>query len=294
MSWLLFMDESGHDHRNMPMEVRGGVAIHASRIWDFVRDFHQAELDCFGVRLAEYSKEIKGSKLLDLKRVKWADASATLDANIRHNGVRRFLTKGLQKESPAARDFAAYGQASILMAHAIFDLLHEHNAKIFASLIPCGAKPPKDYQYPHFLRKDHIFLQERFFYFLEMEQQHGLFVMDQTEKANDRRFVRKLQDYYLKTAAGRHRTRWIVPAPLFVDSEMSPGVQAADLCLYCINWGFRLPEWSFTGPQRDDIATGFAPRCHALQFSGDGYRDGKTFKTYGIFYVPDPYTARDK
>lgn len=172
------------------------------------------------------------------------------------------------------------------MAHAIFDLLHKHNAKIFASLIPCGAKPPKDYQYPHFLRKDHIFLQERFFYFLEMEQQHGLFVMDQTEKANDRRFVRKLQDYYLKTAAGRHRTRWIVPAPLFVDSEMSPGVQAADLCLYCINWGFRLPEWSFTGPQRDDIAIGFAPRCHALQFSGTDIATARPSKPTEFFTFP--------
>ena len=25
MSWLLFIDESGHDHRTMPLEVRGGV-----------------------------------------------------------------------------------------------------------------------------------------------------------------------------------------------------------------------------------------------------------------------------
>ena len=30
MSYLLFLDESGHDHRTMPYEVRGGVALHAS------------------------------------------------------------------------------------------------------------------------------------------------------------------------------------------------------------------------------------------------------------------------
>ena len=30
MSWLLFLDESGHDHRHMPYEVRGGVALHVS------------------------------------------------------------------------------------------------------------------------------------------------------------------------------------------------------------------------------------------------------------------------
>ena len=29
MSWLLFLDESGHDHKSMPYEVRGGIALHA-------------------------------------------------------------------------------------------------------------------------------------------------------------------------------------------------------------------------------------------------------------------------
>ena len=27
MAWLLFLDESGHDHKQMPYEVRGGVAL---------------------------------------------------------------------------------------------------------------------------------------------------------------------------------------------------------------------------------------------------------------------------
>lgn len=26
MSWLLFLDESGHDHKQIPYEVRGGIA----------------------------------------------------------------------------------------------------------------------------------------------------------------------------------------------------------------------------------------------------------------------------
>ena len=68
MTWLLFMDESGHDHKNMPFEVRGGVALHASKVWPFVCAFQQAEKDCFGVQLADYSIEIKGSKLLEVKR----------------------------------------------------------------------------------------------------------------------------------------------------------------------------------------------------------------------------------
>jgi len=47
MSWLLFMDESGHDHRTMPYEVRGGVALHASELWPFVQDMQRLELASF-------------------------------------------------------------------------------------------------------------------------------------------------------------------------------------------------------------------------------------------------------
>jgi hypothetical protein len=63
MSWLLFMDESGHDHKQMPYEVRGGVAIHASRLWPFIQSVQRMELDCFGAALTLYKKELKGSTL---------------------------------------------------------------------------------------------------------------------------------------------------------------------------------------------------------------------------------------
>jgi hypothetical protein len=33
MAWFLFMDESGHDHKQMPYEVRGGFAIAEDRLW---------------------------------------------------------------------------------------------------------------------------------------------------------------------------------------------------------------------------------------------------------------------
>ena len=32
MAWLFFIDESGHDHKHMPYEVRGGFAIHVSEL----------------------------------------------------------------------------------------------------------------------------------------------------------------------------------------------------------------------------------------------------------------------
>lgn len=38
MSYLLFMDESGHDHKNMPYEVRGGVSIASINVFKFLCD----------------------------------------------------------------------------------------------------------------------------------------------------------------------------------------------------------------------------------------------------------------
>ncbi len=292
MSWLLFMDESGHDHKSMPMEVRGGVAIHASKVWPFICDWNDARDDIFGEAFVELGGEIKGCKLLKKQRFSWSNQMPRLDDAARRKGVRRFLTRKHQKISPKRQDFTAYGQASIMMAEKIFKLLSKHGAVLFASMIPRGVRPPENFQYRHLLRKDHIFLQERFFYFLEYKKEHGLFVMDQTEKQQDKRFVKRLQDYYTRTKFGRQRTQWIVPAPLFVDSEMSVGVQAADLCLYCINWGYRWASWNLRGPSRQDIARMFGGRLHNLQFVGDGYQDGRVFKTYGIFYVPDPYESR--
>jgi hypothetical protein len=136
------------------------------------------------------------------------------------------------------------------------------------------------------------FLQERFFYFLEEKQEHGLLVMDQTEAIDDSRFVRRLRDYYTRTQPGRERTRWIVPEPLFVDSRMYPAIQAADLVIYCINWGFRLRSWDYQGEVREEIAQRYKDRLWNLQFKGEGCRDGNVFRTWGIFYVPDPYEPR--
>ena len=254
MSWLLFMDESGHDHRNMPFEVRGGVALHASKIWSFVQDFFALEQDCFGARLADYGKEIKGSKLLERKHFLWAKQLHTLSDAERQKAVRRFLSQGAPESHLSRREFSAYGQACLMMADGIFELLKKHDAVIFASLIRRGIRPPRDYKNKHFLRKDHVFLQERFYYFLEGKQEHGLFVMDQTEVTDDSRFVRRLRDYYTKTHTGRMRTQWIVPEPLFVDSRMYPTIQAADLVIYCINWGYRLHNWDYHGEVREEIS----------------------------------------
>jgi hypothetical protein len=137
-----------------------------------------------------------------------------------------------------------------------------------------------------------VFLLERYFYFLEQKREEGLLVMDETEKSVDRHFVALMHRYFTRTDTGIYRTAWVVPTPFFVSSAMTYPIQAADVSIYCINWGFRLPAKGMNEPVREEIQREFAPLLSRLQFQGEGYRDGDTFHTYGIVYVPEPYSTR--
>ncbi|WP_237229073.1 DUF3800 domain-containing protein [Rubinisphaera sp. JC750] len=289
MSWLLFLDESGHDHKQMPYEVRGGVALQDSQLWPFVQAMQRLELDCFGGQLHLYRKELKGSTLLDRKRFKFANQAPAMPPDARRKHSRGFLTKGLEKKTPTRDEFTAYGQACLEMARGTFQLLRDHQAVLFASVIPASVKKPDQSHIEEYLRKDHVFLQERFFYFLEAQRQHGLLVMDEIEKSADRKFVRQIEAYFTRTATGRHRTAWIVPTPFFVSSDMTYPVQAADLCIYCLNWGFRLPSLGMNAPVREEIGDEFGPWLNQLQFSGEGEKDGRVFSCWGVVYVQNPY-----
>ena len=288
MSWLLFLDESGHDHKQMPYEVHGGIAVHASKLWPFLSAVRTLEQSVFGAYLHQYNSELKGSKLLSKDRFKWAAQAAEMEPAELRKQALNFLNNGAQKRSPRRSEFTAFGQACIKMAEGILELLKSHDAWIFAAFTPADAAPagplPED-----FLRKDLVFLFERFFYFLEEDKEPGLLVMDGSEKQADRKLVRRIERYFTHSRTGRERTQWIVPVPLFVESDMSYGVQVADLCIYCLNWGWRLREMH--QPTRPEMET-FARRMSPLVWHGDGFRDGKIFRTHSTVYVPDPYTAR--
>ena len=219
MAWLFFMDESGHDHRHMPYEVRGGFAIYVGRLWPFAQDMQRLETDCFGCRLQEYGKEIKGSTLIDRKRVGFAREDDCISDQKRKDHCRSFLAHGCLGKRQSRGEFTAYGQACLLMARGIFDLLKRHGAVVMASATPRGVKRPPDYRFDHYLRKDAVFLFERFFRFLEAKWEHGVPVMDETDKQEDRRFVARMERYLTRTDTGRERTAWIVPTPFFVSSH---------------------------------------------------------------------------
>ena len=284
MAWLLFLDESGHDHKQMPYEVRGGIALQDSQLWPFTRAVQQLERECIGCSLSLFQKELKGSTLLDKKRFRFAKQAEPMPPEERQRHARTFLQKGFQHQNANSSEFCAYGQACIEMARGIFRLLRGHKAVLFASIIPRGTGQSRDTT-EDLLRKDQVHLLERYFYFLEREQQNGLLVVDGNEKALEQRFVRQLENYFTKTNTGRSRTQWIVPTPFFVSSDMAYPIQAAD---YCINWGFRLPTDGMCEPVREEIRSEFGEWMNALQFQGDIRKDGLVFEMGGICYVPDP------
>lgn len=289
MSWLLFLDESGHDHQTTPYEVRGGIALHARKLWPFVQAMKQMEQSSFGDFIHRYRSELKGHRLLNKKRWKWAAQDAPLDDVARRKHCLSFLNKGVQGRRPTRVEFTAYGQACLMFARGLFPLLESYEAKLYASAIPCDVTRPATYEAKEYLRKDHVFLFERYFYQLERNQEHGLLVLDESDKQDDRRFVRRVESYFTKTQTGRQRTAWIVPAPLFVSSDMAYPVQAADIAIYCVNWGFRLRSQGMGALTRQEIEDEFSPWLRRLQFEGDGYRDGRVYHMYGITYVENPY-----
>ena len=196
--------------------------------------------------------------LVNRKRIRFAEQRALFSDSDRQKLCVSFLAKGRAEDARPSRDeFTAYGQACLRMARETFVLLHRHEAVLLASAIPRGVAKPPNYRFTDYLRKDMVFLLERFFYFLDRKQEPDLLVMDETEKRADRRFVARLEAYFMKTEGGRCWTKWIVPTPFFVSSDMTYAVQAADLCIYCINWRFRLPSRGMNAEHRDDIACMF-------------------------------------
>lgn len=292
-SFLLFMDESGHDHRQMPLEVRGGVAIPLHRLWSFYQEWQRLEARCFGAALAEFGTEPKGSKLLDKKRFKFAASAPALAAKDCAALARGFLEAGRIGRNPTRLEFAGYGQSSLRFADGVFMLLKTFDATIFATTIPRGMNKELNPMKDTHLRKDHAFLLERYYYFLNALDGQGLLVMDETDRTDDLRFVRRVTKYFTSTQKGRQRAIRILPTPLFVSSDMSVGVQAADIVLYCINWGFRKARGLEGVPVRDEIRSRYERQISDLQWIGDvATLESRTVSVKGIVHIPDPFTYR--
>lgn len=245
------MDESGHDHKGLPYEVRGGICLDVANVWDITQQIKKLELACFGDHLRNYGSEIKAVKLLEKKRFKWAAAAPRFNADERRNLARGFLARTARGEQPPPPMWRAYGQASLEMARGIVHLLVRNNVPVFASLIPKGTASERAEFQADYVRKDITFLFERYFYFLEDMQSNGLLVLDETDRIDDRRYLRCIERYFSAHERCKQIAGLIVPTPLFIGSEMSYAIQAADVVIYMLATAYRPSKSDIRAPGRE-------------------------------------------
>lgn len=240
MAFFLFVDESGHDQRNSPYEVLAGVCIQDRDLWNLVRAVQDAELRHFGTRYSEGAAELKAKRLLKQKTFRLADDLPPLPV-----GERAALARSVLENpgDPTFRGLAALSQAKLAYVEEVLDICARFRCRALASIVLPGApRPPTSIH----LRKDYAYLFERFYYLLEDRDPTaaGIVVFDELERSASHLLVGQMDRYFKRTRKGRQRAGQIIPEPFFVQSDLTTGIQLADLVAYLISWGFRTGEMS--------------------------------------------------
>ena len=258
MAWFLFVDESGHDRAASPYEVLAGVAIRDLALRELIARLHQAEFACFGRRYSDGHRELKGSRLLKRKVFRHAGLSGELDPADIPSLARAALEDGATA-SPVM--LKALALAKLDYVAAVFDICTDFGTRAFASIVETDARPTERGG----LRKDYAYLFERFFYYLEdsSADEQGIVVFDELEKSKSHLLIEQMHRYFEQTAVGRHRASRIIPEPFFVHSDLTTGVQVADLLAYVISWGFRMT--AMTKPVREELSP-FADQVAQLRY----------------------------
>lgn len=236
MAYILFLDESGHDLVDSPYEVIAGVAIEEKNIWNLIREIHELEFATFGRRYSAGHREIKARKILKKKTFRLANQDADLSPEEIPVYAKRCLDDGARA---GFKELTALGMAKLIFVEKLLELCSNYRCKIFASISSDGEIPDNE---PNFLRKDYVYLFERYYYFLEdkPEDPSGIIVFDELEKTKSHLLISQIENYFKKTIKGRTRSSLIIPEPFFVHSDLTTGVQIADIIAYLICWGFRL------------------------------------------------------
>lgn len=287
MAWFLFIDESGHDKGASPYEVLAGIAIQDRDIWNLVNALHDAEIRNFGRRYSDGPSELKGKKLLKKKVFNHANLNAEIGADEIALLAKAALNDG---KSAEGRHFKALALAKLSYVREVFEICARFRCKAFASIVEKETSPTAGGG----LRKDYGYLFERYFYFLEdaKSQEQGIIVFDELEKAQSHILIEQAHQYFKKTATGRHRSSLIVPEPFFVHSDLTTGIQIADLIAYCVSWGFRLPQ--MTRPARPELA----PSCDQianLRYKATRERNGiADFGIWSFVHITDLRTQTEK
>ena len=287
---LLFIDESGHNRSGTPCEVLAGVAIAEDSLWNLVRAIRSVERDHFGNYLRDvYGGEMKAKKLLKPDRFNEAQRDVSISpencAAMANSLLRKGkATRGQPTNHPTFLEIVAFSRQVLAFVHAVLDIAASFNVQVFASVVDQNAPKPE----PGHLRKDYVYLFERYFYFLETlpARDRGLIVFDELDKSQSHVLLQQMAAYFLGTETGRYRSSRIVPEPFFVHSDLTTGIFLADLAAYILGWGWRLNRMQ--QPCRRELSV-YVSKLHDMQFHGEKPKaDGSgVWPLHGIVYLDD-------
>jgi hypothetical protein len=235
VSIVFFLDESGQDGKDSPYEVLAAIAVEDGVLWSLICDIHDLENRYFGMRYSAGVREIKARKILKSKTFRQANEPITFESvSSRAEYAKRCLISG---DTAGKKEMTALAQAKLDYVKEVLLLCNKYKCKVFAVMIKDQSKILDD---ENMLRKDYVYLFERFYYYLKSRNDEtGIMVFDETDKAASRMRVDKISKYYKKTEKGRLSSNLLVPEPFFVHSDLTTGVQLADLLAYILSWGFR-------------------------------------------------------
>lgn len=287
MAWFLFIDESGHDRKASPYEVLAGVAIQEQEVSSVISQLQEAETRCFGRRYSDGPRELKGRALLKRKVFRHRDLDADVEVADVPDLAREALDEGAQADN---RMLKALALAKLDYVASVFDVCSQFNCRAFASIVETDARPTMTGG----LRKDYAYLFERFSYFLEdnSPSEQGVVVFDELEKSQSHLLVDQMHRYFAETAVGQLRAARIIFEPFFVHSELTTGVQIADLVAYVISWGFRISQMA--KPARAELAS-FAQQVADLRYHAVRERLGNPqFGIWSFAHISDLRTRSER
>lgn len=287
MAWFLFIDESGHDRKASPYEVLAGVAIRDRVVSDVVQRLREAEQRCFGRRYSAGPRELKGKALLKRKVFRHRELAGDVEGDAGRALARAALDEGARADH---RSLKALALAKLDYVGAVFDICREYECRAFASIVETDARPTAS----DGLRKDYAYLFERFYYFLEdnADGEQGVVVFDELDKSQSHLLVDQMHRYFAETAVGRERASRIISEPFFVHSELTTGVQIADLVAYVISWGFRTAQME--KPARPELAP-FVEQVAKLRYLAVRNRLGNPgFRIWSFAHISDLRTQPER
>lgn len=234
---IFFIDESGHDHRESPYEVLGGIAIPQSELWAFICAIRELAKRHFGDDRLWSRQEIKGTKLLKRDRLRQA-YGPIIPIEERRRLIQEFYQFSVNENDKLRRyHFAAYAQSCRFFCLDMLQTCQDHSARVLAAIIHPDATP----QLPTILRADYVGIFHQLYEHSGANQdRRSLIIHDERDDSQCRELARQLYVYYV--SEGQEVAQRVVPEPLFVKSHLTLGVLVADVVAYILAWGFRYAE----------------------------------------------------